>query len=609
MNFSKKIFIAVFVTTLCLGSSVLWVAHSYVTKQNDESFAARYSVFSTVLGDTLSRLDTHTEALMLNAAKVIAEKERSEGVLSNDKLKSLRDELNVTHIFVVNRSGDFIRSTNEDPKLIPNAFSFCPAYRDLYAKHNGVESTPVIHPSPEPKPYKFLYIPSHDKQRLLEVGIRVDFVAKTLTDAIGVDPNVISMSLYDPNGLVLGQFKAKGVEFAKSTIQVPNNFPAIVDNGDQLNIYTKVASSHPHCCQCEVIHISKNGEYYYVLESKISKSELKAVQASSKNIFFGLMAANLLLALAFSRFLSRRLVKNIELAAARVRYIKEHGGITERIRLPGDDEVAYLTSEFDRLLDTLQDSQQKIVEAEKMRAKMQMAREVAHNMRSPAIAIEVSLPFLVGIPERMRKVLKDSASEIKNLAERLKQQSDPHTELNVATRQQYLFSPSALTERVVRDKQIEYSQMTEIKIALNIDSSILDIKLSVDPGEFRAILSNLINNAIESYNGKPGTVEVCLQGSNMDLELIVRDYGKGMPEDLLERLGRETISFEKIGGTGLGLLHMYRIVSAWGAEATIDSKINVGTKVTIRLSQIDPALETFNSSYIKPRDDQSQEVN
>src|ERR1035437_1969638 len=118
---------------------------------------------------------------MLNAAKVIAERDRAQGTLSTDALARLATELNVTHLFVVDKNGTFIRSTNEDPKLIPNVFSFCPAYRNLYSRSNGVEATPIIHPTPEPKPFKFLYSPSEDRQRLLEVAIRVDFVAKTLS--------------------------------------------------------------------------------------------------------------------------------------------------------------------------------------------------------------------------------------------------------------------------------------------------------------------------------------------------------------------------------------------------------------------------------------------
>jgi len=78
----------------------------------------------------------------------------------------MRDELSVTHIFVVDKAGNFIRSTNEDPHLIPNAYSFCQDYRKMVAGTSNVEATPIIHPQPEPKPYKFGFVPSQDRQRL-----------------------------------------------------------------------------------------------------------------------------------------------------------------------------------------------------------------------------------------------------------------------------------------------------------------------------------------------------------------------------------------------------------------------------------------------------------
>jgi hypothetical protein len=318
MSLSRKIFLAVFVTLIVVGSAFLWGALHYMNQQNEAAFINRYSVFSNVLGDTLTRLDVGTESLMLNAAKVIKEQEVvGRGVLAPATLEKLRHELSMTHIFIVDAKGKFIRSTNEDPGLIPNAFSFCPAYRNLYSKIGGVEVTPVIHPMPEPKPYKFLYIPSSDKKRLINVAVRVDFVAQTLGEALRADSNLVSLSLYSPKGEPLGRFNAKNVEFPEETVLLPESFPKVVGKGDSISIYTKVSSSHPSCCQCDVSKTSKNGEYYYVLESKVSRSELAVMQASTKKIFLILLGSNLLLALLIGRFISRRLVRNIESVAAK----------------------------------------------------------------------------------------------------------------------------------------------------------------------------------------------------------------------------------------------------------------------------------------------------
>ena len=580
MTFSRKIFISVFLTSLLLGSGLVWVAHRYVSKQSTDEFVNRYLSFSAVLGSTLSRLDTQTEALMLNAVKVIAEKDKAKGVLSTQELKALRDELNVTHIFVTDKGGNFIRSTNEDPRLIPNAFSFCPDYKDLIRGRDKSAATPIIFPQPEPKPYKFLFIPSHNRERLLEVGVRVDFVAKTLTEALGSDSSVQSLALFAPDGSSFGRFKSGEIEFNGQRIDPPKTFPSIADEGDRLKIYTKVTSSHPSCCQCDVSGTSKNGEYYYILESEISKQELKAIQATTKNIFLFLAYANIALAFLLSWIISRKLVRNIEKAVSKVRKIKSHGGFADRIGLNGKDEVAFLTQEFDHLLDSLEVSQRRMIEAEKTQVKIQMAKEVAHNIRSPIVAIEMMLPMLVKVPEKLQKVLKDSVKEIKALSSRLQKMSSEtqsFTENECAP-----VEISKLIETLLDEKRIEFSNHLGIEFRFEDQSLSSEVQVLADSVELKSVLSNLINNAVQSYPGKCGKVEIAVSESKGRCHIQVLDFGVGISENLKQKLGYEPVTI-KADGNGIGVFHAKRKLASWGGTLEISSEIGNGTSVIIKL--------------------------
>lgn len=581
MTFSRKIFIAVFVTTLVIGTSLIWAAHNYVRNQTYENFVSRYMVFSRVLGDTLSRLDTHTETLMYNAAKVVAERDSQKGVLSTNELKEMRDELNVTHIFVVNRDGNFIRSTNDDPKLIPNAYSFCDKYRNMVTGSTVKEATPIIHPQPEPKPYKFLFIPNKGRERLLEIGVRVDFIAKTLTDALGSDTSVLSMALYDPHGTSFGRFSAKEYQWVEGKHALPDTFPAVMDAGSDFKFYTKVTSSHPQCCQCDVSKTSKNGEYYYVLESVISKNELAAVLATTKTTFLFFGFGNFLLALIFGRLLSRSLVKNIEKAVERVREIKTNGH--GRIQLEGRDEVSYLTNEFDHLMDSVEESQKKIIEAEKVQTKIQLAKEVAHNIKSPIVAIEMMLPSLVSVPERLRKTLRSSVNEIKELAERLRTQADAmFVESHGSANTELLYLPIVIDE-VIAQKQLEFSSRKAIKVLRSGDTVSIGAFVAVDGTEIKAILSNLVNNAVESYGPQGGPVVISLAAYDRICSIEIKDSGAGIPQEYLKDLGSKRITFKGNGGRGTGLLHAYRSVERWGGQILLESSLGVGTKVRIEL--------------------------
>lgn len=596
MRFSLKIFISFFVTTLILGSGLIWIGYRYIRNQSEKEFVNRYQVFSKVMGDTLTRLDKNTEALMLNAVKVLAARDATEGVLSTDALMAMKSELSMTHMFVVDKSGAFIRSTNEDPKLIPNAYSFCPSYRDMIRGKLDIAATPIIHPNPEPKPYKFLFIPSHDRQRLLEVGVRVDFVAKTLSETLGSDKNIVSMALYSPKGDPFGRFSADGVEFKQTHFDLPESFPSLRDSGDNLHFYSKVTSSHPQCCQCDVSGTSKDGEYYYVLDTEVSKSELAALQAKTKNVFIGLALGNLILAFFISRFASRRLVRKLERATGKVRQIAEAGSLNDRIGLKGTDEVAYLTNEFDRLLDSLEESQKKVIEAETVKAKIQMAKEIAHNINSPVVAIEMMLPMTTTLPDRIRKVFQDSVKEIRALAERLSRQADTlETKTSTIPPASESINLLEFLAKVISEKRIEYSNRPEIRIEFSDHISEEPI-VKADQTELRAILSNLINNAVDSYGLAGGTVHAQVSCSKNDCEISISDQGKGIPPEVLNTLGKKAVTYGKKNGRGIGVFHAYRVIESWGGKIEVTSREGFGSSFRIRLPKFDlhivPTIES-----------------
>lgn len=598
MTFAKKIFIAVFLSTLTIGTLLIWAAYKYTINRSETDFISRYQVFSSVLADTLGRLDASTESLMLNAAKVVAEKDAKHGLLSTDKLRLLQNELGITHLFLTDNRGKFIRSTNDDPAGIPNLFSFCDRYEKLITGDLQVEATPIIKPNPEPKPHKFLSIPNHDRTRIIEVGVRVDFIAKTLVEAIKSDKNIFAMSLFAPDGTPFGTYSDQNVVFESQKTVLPENFEHPVVSRDAVSFFTRVTSSHPKCCQCDVAGTSKNGEYYYVLESKVSKAELTAVQANAGLMFLFIALGNGLFSYALARLLARWLVRNIETAVSRVRKIKDQGDVTDRIGLKTGDEISFLTQEFDRLLDSLEDSQKKLVEAEKVQSKVELARVVAHNIRSPAIAIEMMLPGLVAVPERMKRILKNAVTEIKQLSEKLKTQSESMTtDLGKEMDTDLVFLPIFLDD-LVRQKNMEFSSKEKASVALRVPEKSDGHFVKVSSLDLTAVLSNIINNACESYGSSGGPVGVEFCTAVDECTIKVSDHGAGIPEFYLSELGKKNISFKGTGCRGLGLVHAFKTVESWGGKITIKSSMGVGTDIEIELpkyrSAESPKLEDNN---------------
>jgi len=66
-------------------------------------------------------------------------------------------------------------------------------------------------------------------------------------------------------------------------------------------------------------------------------------------------------------------------------------------------------------------------------------------------------------------------------------------------------------------------------------------------------LNNLISNSIESYNGKEGKIDLSVSKNGQELEIVVKDYGCGIPENVKRKLLKEMITTKGKNGTGLGL--------------------------------------------------------
>lgn len=567
--------------SLIVGTTAIWISHHYISQQQEEKFIARYSAFSGVLAGSLNQLDIKTESLMLNAAKVVAAKEAEKGLLSDNSLKELRDELNVSHIFVIDKNGKFIRSTNEEASLIPNLYSFCGDYENLVLGKSLKEATPVIKPDPEPNPHKFLLIPNYSKNRIIEVGMRVDFIAQTLSSALSEDQGIVAISLFDPKGNAFGTFKSSGVKFKNKPEILPQDFSKIVQSEDSYKFYSKVAASHKVCCQCDVSGVSNNGEYYYILETEVSKKELLATRAKTNLLFAILSFIILIVSLALSRFLSKKLMCSVKKAVDKVRRIKDSGTDGERINSQSQDEISYLTEEFDKLLDKLEDTKKKELENEAMAVKIQMAREIAHNIKSPIVALEMMIPFMVKMPDEMKKVLKNSINEIKNLSQKLKTQAEIDS---ISNKPELLYLPFILKE-IVERKRIEYSSRKEIGIEFinNVDGK--DAFIKGNSTELKSILSNIINNAVESYSSHGGIVKVILDGNGFESIIRVEDQGIGIPAEYLKDMGEKQISFKGDKNRGLGLTHAYRTIESWGGQISIHSKVGEGTSMMLQLSK------------------------
>jgi signal transduction histidine kinase len=134
-------------------------------------------------------------------------------------------------------------------------------------------------------------------------------------------------------------------------------------------------------------------------------------------------------------------------------------------------------------------------------------------------------------------------------------------------------------------------QATTRQIRLEADVPDDLPRVYADRDRLEEVLINLVDNAIK-YSGTGTTVTIRARGvrenGSGQIELAVIDQGIGIPEKDIPRLTERFYRVDRarsreLGGTGLGLAIVKHIVQAHQGSLRIDSQINVGTTVVVRL--------------------------
>lgn len=132
-------------------------------------------------------------------------------------------------------------------------------------------------------------------------------------------------------------------------------------------------------------------------------------------------------------------------------------------------------------------------------------------------------------------------------------------------------------------------------LTLRLDTHTRGIKAFLDPARFQQIFWNILNNAIK-FSNDGDALEVSLSAEENHLQLTVRDHGKGIEAQFLDRIFEKftqaaTPGSRSTGGLGLGLSIVKHLVDLHAGEITVTSPgIGLGTTVSVTLPQ-GPAAE------------------
>lgn len=224
-------------------------------------------------------------------------------------------------------------------------------------------------------------------------------------------------------------------------------------------------------------------------------------------------------------------------------------------------ENARLYTELRGTIRQLEESQLKLIQAEKMSALGRLTASIAHEVNNPLQAVRNCLHLVnreeLPMPKRM-EYLATANSEVERLMVTMRQMLDfsrPSTGDRIST------DINALIETVLLliDKQF---QKQNIQIKKKFGQNLPNV--IVARNQIQQVFLNIILNAMEVMPDG-GKIEIQSRQIGDCVEVYFTDTGPGIPEEHRSQVFEPFMS-TKTQGTGLGLSVSYNIVEAHGGK-------------------------------------------
>ncbi|MDR1551618.1 MAG: PAS domain-containing sensor histidine kinase [Holosporaceae bacterium] len=223
------------------------------------------------------------------------------------------------------------------------------------------------------------------------------------------------------------------------------------------------------------------------------------------------------------------------------------------------------------------------LQEEKLEGQLELQKfvaSVAHDITSPLVSLKCFAKTCINVPEDQRTFLISIVTSIQNITSDLLNRHMKEQKSLCAERMQHLLVHLALQE-VIDQKKHRYNDM-EMKFHYSYGDDTKFTFVKIDVSNFSRMISNLINNAVEAYDGKPGEIQIFLDQQDQRVRIVIKDKGKGMPQVIVDKINRgEKIETTKQFGHGIGLAQITSTVKLYKGKIFVESTEGMGTTFNI----------------------------
>ncbi|MBF0395371.1 MAG: cache domain-containing protein [Desulfobacterales bacterium] len=336
-----------------------------------------------------------------------------------------------------------------------------------------------------------------------------------------------------------------------------------------------------------------------VIESNYSNVRYKFIFIVVIITFIGIISAVVIGYILGHRILDplNRLIKASQEVSA--------GNLTPDIgTLSHDSEIRFLQKTFKDMFESLKqqraESENQLVQSEKLASIGRLAAGVAHEINNPLTGVLTYTHMLLrrkDLDQEVRsdlQVVIESTERVRKIVKGLLDFSR-QTELDLEPMDlnRLVKSTIALIENqaLLKGIQIDFNPASELPM------------VTLDRSQMNSVLLNIIINAIDA-TGTGGHIDILTtvelstdDAAQKGVKIVIADTGSGIPPENLDKLFDPFFTTKEVGkGTGLGLSVSYGIVKRHGGLIRVQSEVGKGTKFLIWLP-IEKKMEVINENY------------
>ena len=313
----------------------------------------------------------------------------------------------------------------------------------------------------------------------------------------------------------------------------------------------------------------------YFEDISFSENELNTFLQNLYQIYILLLFGVLFVAY----FLSKLITRSLETIRSRM----EQTGFqkkNEKIYLKNATrEIDSLVNSYNKMIDDLTESAEKLAKTEREQAWQEMARQVAHEIKNPLTPMRLTIQ---SFEQRFDPEDPDIKDKMNDFSKLLIQQIDTMSEVAEA------FSDFATLPKP-NIKEYDLVEVTEM--AVNIfqkerivfQSDRASIFHKLDRTQWIRVMTNLIQNALQSVSKKKTPlIGVQLISEPGQTRITISDNGNGISPELKDKIFEPKFT-TKTSGMGLGLGIVRNIIENHKGSISYISTPKKGTTFTILL--------------------------